>query len=266
MSTARSSANTGTPHTPDPEAMSVARLLLALLLTGPTFAVGSIGRSEAAEPCNVYYPLPVNGTWTYREGPQGGKPRVEKHVVVLSVQGEGDRRSALVEQSVRTPGAPDLAVGRARTTVHCDRGRIGMSVKGVAQGREGDNTSSGTVSAEIPGLPPADKLVPGYEWTSKSVIKASDGALTSVTEGRRENRVSGLEAVSVPAGRFERALKVVSIETLRQKGETRSAQQELVEWYVSGVGLVKRETRVRSGNRAATSVEVLVQSSLPAKP
>ena len=66
----------------------------------------------------------------------------------------------------------------------------------------------------------------------------------------------------MPAGRFDRALKIESVETLQQQGQGRTARQELLEWYVANVGLVKRETRVRSGNNAATSVEVLVKSSL----
>jgi hypothetical protein len=236
--------------------------LLAGLLIGTTASFIGTARAESAPPCNVYYPLPTGGTWTYHEGPPDGKPRVEKLVAVQSVEGTTTRRTAVVEQSVRTPGAPGVAAGRARTTVHCDNGRIGMTVQGVARGREGDSTSSGTVTAEIPGLAPADKLVPGYRWKSKSLIKATDDQLRSVTEGIRENRVAGFESVSVPAGRFDRALKIESVETLEQKGQGRTARQELVEWYVANVGLVKRETRVRSGDNAATSIEVLVKSSL----
>lgn len=238
--------------------MSSARLLLAVLWA----TLAGLPSGAIAAPCNVYYPLPDGGSWTYREGPLGGKPRVEKVVTVRSVEGPRDRRIAVVEQSVRTPGAPGVAAGRARTTVHCDKGRIGMITQGVAQGREGGSTSSGTVSAELPGLPAASKLTDGYTWRSTSRIRASDDDLKSVTEGVRENRVVGRETVSVPAGRFEKALKVVSIETLTQQGQARTARQEFVEWYAPNVGLVKRETRVRSGTHAATSVEALVSTTL----
>ncbi len=248
--------------------VSVARIATSLLLAGLVLMGGTLvartAQGGSAQPCNVYYPLPDGGTWTYREGPLGGKPRVEKIVTVRSVEGDGARRTALVEQAVRTPGAPGAAAGRAKTTVHCDHGRVGMTVQGVAQGREGSSTSSGAVTAEIPGLPAAPKLTPGYEWSSKSLIKATDDGLTSVTEGLRKNRIAGRETVSVPAGRFANALKVESIETLQQKGQNRSARQEFVEWYVANVGLVKRETRVRSGSQSATSVEVLVASNLVA--
>ena len=213
-------------------------------------------------PCNSYYPLTQGASWTYREGLLHGKPRVEKIVTVRSVEGSATRRTAILEQSVRTPGTPGAAAGRGQMTVHCDRGRIGMTVRGVAQGKEGPSTSKGSVAAEIPGLPPAAKLVPGYTWKSKSVIRATDDDLSSVTEGTRENRVAGRESITVPAGRFPNALKIVSVETLEQRGQGRSARQEFVEWYVENVGLVMRETRVRTQDQAATSVEVLVKSNL----
>lgn len=238
---------------------TVALALAATVLLGETTA-----DATAPSPCNPYYPLPAGGSWTYREGPLGGKPRVEKLVTVKSIEGQGARRTAVLEQSVRTPGAPGLAAGQARTVVHCDRGRIGLTVRGAAQGREGTSTSTGTVTAEIPGLPPADELVPGYEWKSKSTIRARDGELHTETIGSRTSRVAGRESVTVPAGRYPSALKIIAVETLEQRGPVRSAQQELVEWYAQGIGLVKRETRVRSGSSAATSVEVLVATNLGA--
>lgn len=240
--------------------MKIIRVLVTSVLVAAS-AFPAVSLADTA-PCNIYYPLPEGGTWTYREGALGGKPRVEKLVTVRSVEGPPDRRIALVEQSVRTPGAPGVAAGRARTTIHCDKGRIGMITQGVAQGREGGSTSSGTVSAELPGLPAAAKLANGYTWQSTSRIRATDDSLKTQTEGRRENRIAGREDVTVPAGRFPDALKVVSIETLTQPGQARSARQEFVEWYAPNVGLVKRETRVRSGTHAATSVEELVSTNL----
>lgn len=244
------------------------RLLLAL---ATTFLVGTAltANGEAASsspPCNPYFPLAPGASWTYREGPPGGKPRVEKSVTVTSVEGEGEHRRAILEQSVRTPGAPGAALGRARTIAHCDRGRIGLTIQGAARGQDGDRASRGTVAARIPGLPPSDRLVPGYEWTSKSEIQAQEGDVRAVTEGFRRSRVAGREAVTVPAGRFDGALKIVSIETLRRHDGAAAARQEVVEWYAPWIGLVKRETRVQSGPRTATSVEVLVASSLAPRP
>lgn len=228
----------------------------ALLFLGPLPALA------ADESCNVFYPLTEGASWTYREGLLHGAPRVEKIVTVRSAQGGSKTRTAVLEQSVRTPGSPGAAAGRGQTTVKCDEGQIRLTIRGVAQGTDGGSTAKGTVVAEIPGLPPARKLVPGYTWNSKSTIRATDDAAVSVTEGIRKNRVAGRETVTVPAGRFENALKVVSVETLEQKGATRTARQEFVEWYVENVGLVMRETRVKTVDQAATSVEVLVKSNL----
>lgn len=243
--------------------MAASRIAATALAAG-LLLVAALARDGVAADadCNPYFPLPSGARWTYREGPLGGKPRIEKVIQVISVEGEGGRRKVVLEQLVRTPGQPGLAAGRARTVVHCDHGRIGMTVRGLAKGSDGGRTSTGTVTAQIPGLPPADKLVPGYQWSSKSQIDAHDGTLRSHAEGERKSRVEGVETVSVPAGRFADALKIVSVETLRQAGKTRSAQQELVEWYARGVGLIKRETRTRSEGGSATSVEELVGSSL----
>ena len=80
-----------------------------------------------------------------------------------------------------------------------------------------------------------------------------------VAQGARGSRVEGVESVTVPAGTFPEALRVVSVQTLtlhRGKDE-RYARQQVVEWLVRDVGMVKRETRVSQGSDAATSVEEL---------
>jgi hypothetical protein len=139
-----------------------------------------------------------------------------------------------------------------------------MTVKGQARGQDGGKKATGSVIARLPGLAPAKDLVPGYEWSADSQIEAVEGDRRIVTRGVRKSRVEGTEMVSVPAGRFSDALRIVAIETLETKGTdgTLSARQEFVEWYVRGVGLVKRETRVRSSAGQAISVEELSASNL----
>jgi hypothetical protein len=86
-----------------------------------------------------------------------------------------------------------------------------------------------------------------------------DAGSKVVAQGARGSRVERAEGVTVPAGTFPDALRIESVQTLtlhRGKDE-HYARQEIVEWLVRGVGLVKRETRVSRNAKAAVSVEEL---------
>ena len=231
----------------------------ATVLFGAIFILAAAARGTESGPqeCNAYFPLAEGRSWTYREGPRGGKPRLERLVRVTKVTGPAQKRTAILEQSVRSPGDPGRASGVARTTAECAGGRILMSVEGKSRGREGGETASGSIEATLPGLPPAHLLEPGYSWVSRSRIVTRDGDRTFTTEGQIRSRVAGHESISVPAGRFEKALKIEAIESLVDRADRRSAEQQRIEWYAEGVGLVLRETRVRSGEQEAVSVETL---------
>ena len=221
-------------------------------------ATAARAAGEGPAECNAYFPLSEGRSWTYREGPRGGKPRLERLVRITTSSGSPQKRTAVLEQSVRSPGDPGRASGMARTSAECTGGRILMRVTGTSRGRDGNETASGSIEATLPGLPPAHLLEPGYTWSSQSRIVTRDGDRTFTTEGNIRSRVAGHESISVPAGNFERALKIEAIESLVDRADRRSAEQRRIEWYAEGVGLVLRETRVRSGGQEAVSVETLI--------
>jgi hypothetical protein len=94
-----------------------------------------------------------------------------------------------------------------------------------------------------------------------------DAGSRVVATGARGSRVEGVESVTVPAGTFPDALKIASVQTLTLKrgNDERYARQQVLEWLVRGIGLVKRETRVSQGKDAAVSIEQLQSYSGLAK-
>jgi hypothetical protein len=222
----------------------------ATLLTGIHAANGQ------QPPCNPYFPLTPGARWVYREGMVGSSNRLERKVTVTQARREGDVLRAQLDQTVNRPGG--TVGGSSKTEVECKGGRISMVLTGTAEAKSGSSRARGSVIARLPGLPPASELVPGHQWRSQSEIEASEQGTKVITHGTRENRVESVGAVEVPAGRFPDAVKILAIETLKIAGkDPRTARQEFVEWYARGIGLVKRETRVRRGEHTAVSTELL---------
>ena len=231
--------------------------LSAALLGGPMTA-------SATNPgeCNIYYPLPTRGTWIYQESTGDGTPRATKIVRVLSADGEATNRKATLEQEVRAPAQTVTAVGRARLDVRCDGGRISMTLRGAAQGRDGKATAQAVVTAHLNGLPPAPLLVAGYTWNSTNTIETKEGQTSANARSQRRSEVIGAKAISVPAGHFPEALEIHTREILEQTGLGRSVRQEIRAWYVKDVGLVKRETRLIDHPSSMSSLETLSSSTL----
>lgn len=126
---------------------------------------------------------------------------------------------------------------------------------------EAGGQAAGTVRAQLPGLPAAERLLAGQSWESTGQIETTQGGTTARTSVARRSRVDGVFPVQVAAGDFPEALLVSSVETLELGGPAggRQARQEIREWYVRGVGLVKRETRLAGPGTAVISTEDLVR-------
>lgn len=230
-----------------------ARFLPVLPLTAlAVFAATSV----RAEECNAYFPLQPDARWVYEEGASGSNATMRRTITVKSVTTSDGVTSADLQQEVSLPGQPNVTAGTATTRVKCDASGVSLTIDGSA-GVGGE--TSGVIKAKLPGLPPEADMKPGFSWRGDSEVETMDAGTRVVAQGARGSRVEGVESVSVPAGTFPDALKVATVQTLtlHRGQDTRYARQQVLEWYVRGVGLVKRETRTSQGKDAAASIEVL---------
>jgi hypothetical protein len=237
----------------------VARGVRIAALAGLASGLGA-GCSSTPATCNPYFPVPRGASWVYHDARQGAGMTMERSVAVESVQDDGRITTAVLKQNVHAVGAAEQSAGAATTTVRCAGGTVQLAVEGGAAGGASGAKASATVRAQLPGFPPADKLVPGYAWQSEGRVETTEGGTTVVTAISRQSQVDGVFPVKVPAGEFSQALRVASVETLKlatPAGE-REAKQEVREWYVRGLGLVRRDTRL-AGAQESGSVEELVQ-------
>ena len=102
-------------------------------------------------------------------------------------------------------------------------------------------------------LPPADRLRPGESWSNRYIANATLGEpdapqMTMVETIEMTHTVTGVEAVSVPAGTFPDAVRVetagnvnivMSIDGAAAPGN--DVTMNYTSWYVAGVGLVRQE-------------------------
>ena len=226
------------------------RSLCALLALG----VATVApRPATAEDCNAFFPLRQGAQWVYEEGAVGSKEMMRRTITVASVTESDGVTTADLQQQVALPGRPDATAGTATTRARCDASGVSLSIDGSGGG------TSGVIKAKLPGLPPASDMKPGFSWRGDTEIETMDGGTRVVAQGARGSRVEGVESVTVPSGTFPDALKVATVQTLtlHRGSDTRSARQQVLEWYARGIGLVKRETRTSQGSDATGSIEQL---------
>ena len=209
--------------------------------------------------CNPYYPAVRGATWTYQDAARAAGA-MQRVVTVDSVETSGRVTTALLRQQVRAAEADAArSAGAAVTTVRCAGGAVQISVDGGAAGTAGPGRATASIKAELPGFPPPDQLVAGYRWQSSGRVDTTDGTSSAVTTIGRESTVDGFFPVKVPAGDFPSALQVTSTETLKTpspEGE-REARQQVREWYVRGIGLVKRDVQLAGEPQKTASAEEL---------
>jgi hypothetical protein len=224
---------------------------------------GSPPARAADTECNPYYPLSAKARWVFLDSTNEASVKLRRTVTVESVKTADGVTTAEVNQTVSGGGDSGQSVGSATTTVSCTGGAIELVVKGLA-GEAGPSNAAGSVTAKLAGLPPADKLVAGYSWRSEGLITTNQEGSVITTRVVRGSRVDGTFSVSVPAGQFAKALRILSVQTMTLRladGDHQSTQQ-IVEWYVRGLGLAKRETRIGSSNSdPVASAEELAEFS-----
>lgn len=121
------------------------------------------------------------------------------------------------------------------------------------------------VEAEGVTLPTEEMMQPGESWTTRYVAEAvfgdaDTGEMTMVQTMEMTNTVVGTEAVSVPAGEYDEAMRVdttgLVTMAMGDTGMTTSFDMNYTSWYVRGVGLVRQESASMLGAEGANNPSV----------
>ena len=137
----------------------------------------------------------------------------------------------------------------ANTWTCSDEGILSPDFSQLPGGMEGV-VSIDFVEAEGVTLPAEEMFQPGETWTTRYVAEAvfgdaDTGEMTMVQTMEMTNTVVGIEAVSVPAGDFDEAVRVdttgvVTME-MGDTGMATSFDMNYTSWYVRDVGMVRQE-------------------------
>lgn len=236
--------------------MRILQITSALCLAALVLLFPQPGWSAAAGFCNPWFPTPEGARWEYEETSGAGRARAIRSVVVISARKDDGNEIAELRQTVREAARKSQARAAGITEVRCQGGDLTLTTRGAAQGKSGSAKATGRVTAVIPGLPAANLLKPGYRWRSASRIEAQEPGTTIVVDGKRESRIGKASSIQVPAGDFSDVLLVEIRQTLSRAGSP-PIDQAIREWYVRGVGLVQRETRVLKGTPDSFTTEKL---------
>ncbi|HEX8078048.1 MAG TPA: hypothetical protein VF511_09555 [Chthoniobacterales bacterium] len=186
-------------------AISIALISIAFALVSDA----SAKKPKPVKPAGDYFPLRVGDSWTYRNTEEGG--------YTLKVLSEEPQ-----------PGSP---------TRYLVEFLSGVKIINVYSKVEGWVLFHSEDYPEHEGLratyePPKqylpNPLVAGQTWTWS-------GKDPTYVDHRETSRVTGVEEVTVPAGKF-RAMKVVTETT------SGNATKTTTKWYAEGIGLVKSAT------------------------
>lgn len=121
------------------------------------------------------------------------------------------------------------------------------------------------VEAEGVTLPTEEMFQPGETWTTRYVAEAvfgdaDSGEMTMVQTMEMTNTVVGAEAVSVPAGDYDEAVRVdttgLVTMAMGDTGMTTSFDMNYSSWYVRDVGLVRQEFASVLGAEGANNPSV----------
>ena len=121
------------------------------------------------------------------------------------------------------------------------------------------------VEAEGVTLPSEEMFQPGESWTTRyvaeAVIAVAESSQFTMTQTiEMTNNVIGSEAVSVPAGDFDNAVRVdttgVVTMAMGDTGMTTTIDMNYSSWYVEDVGLVRQEFASLFGTEGANNPSV----------
>lgn len=114
-------------------------------------------------------------------------------------------------------------------------------------------------------LPPADRLQPGESWTTHytgeaTLVDTGAGELAVTQTVDLNNEVVGIEAITVPAGSYEEAVRVDTTGAIVLSAGDGASPTTLdvnySSWYAEGVGLVRQEFATVLGTEGANNPSV----------
>ncbi|MGH7818220.1 MAG: TapB family protein [Candidatus Binatia bacterium] len=97
----------------------------------------------------------------------------------------------------------------------------------------------------------------GMRWTYSEEVFGAVGRLPAGFVIHWRGDIEAREAVEVPAGRFERCLRVVSIAVHRMAVREQPHEYRYTDWYAPNVGLVKSEYAAGPTSKPVTRRELL---------
>jgi len=206
------------------------RQALALAFTFALLTT-SIAAQKAKAPAPDYFPLRVGDSWKYRSTVSDAEATIK--VVSLEKQSDGTMRY-LLEKS---------AGAKIQDWYSKTNGWVLMHREAYPE-HEGLEMKYEPARQYL-----KNPLVAGatWNWSGKS---------TTQNEVQESNRVIGLEAVEVPAGKF-RAMKIVS------KVSEGASVMTKTYWYADGVGLIKYTTESGAINYGFELIDYSFKKAMP---
>lgn len=204
----------------------------------PTAAETTGGATLSGDCANAYFPVVDGRVYTYSSSISG-----------FGVSNFTQTYSDVTDDSFIITIDAGEGEPFANTWTCSSEGILSPDFSQLPGGMEGV-VSIDFVEAEGVTLPTEEMFQPGESWTTRYVAEATigdaeSGQLTMTQTMEMTNTVVGVEAVTVPAGGFDEAVRVdttgVVTMAMGDAGPTTSFDMNYSSWYVEGVGLVRQE-------------------------
>ncbi len=195
--------------------------------------------TESLQPSiGALFPLSPGTTWVYEVHDAAGRSaRLRARVSGEVDLGADGTKATLVEENGGVPGERNLE-GDADLVAYTTLGGLIMRFPWPSPRIE---TAKASASRGEPVLPEDPERRP--VWRGSYPILAIEGP--PLYDAQSESHVASWdEAVDVPAGRFERCLRVETKVLARPPSSPTEIVHHYVEWYAHGVGLVKMQSSV----------------------
>lgn len=211
------------------------------------------GATLSGDCANAYFPVVDGRVYTYSSSVSG-----------FGVSNFTQTYSDVTDTSFTITIASGDGEPFANTWTCTGEGMLSPEFTQMPGGMEG-MVSIDFVEAEGVTLPSEEMFQAGESWTTRyvaeAVIAVAESSQFTMTQTiEMTNNVIGSEAVSVPAGDFDNAVRVdttgVITMTMGDTGMTTTIDMNYSSWYVEDVGLVRQEFASLFGTEGANNPSV----------